>query len=131
MDLREDGRKFNEVRRINSKINFLDGCDGSAIFELGNTKVDCIIIGSCHAPRTNRSPRMANRQHREPGRPSYQISCNISARALLFRSKMAGFIRKTHARYLQSVGKNLPLHHFQRFLSKISFTCRYCGILEI
>ncbi len=36
--LRIDGRRFNEVRRLSCQRGVLATADGSAIFEMGNTK---------------------------------------------------------------------------------------------
>ncbi len=37
--LRMDGRRPKELRRLSCQIDVLDSADGSAIFEMGNTKV--------------------------------------------------------------------------------------------
>ena len=37
--LRLDGRRPPEIRRVNMSIDVLSSADGSAIFEMGNTKV--------------------------------------------------------------------------------------------
>lgn len=44
--LRIDGRRPNEVRRIQCKLGVLPGCDGSASFQMGNT----IAIASVYGP---------------------------------------------------------------------------------
>lgn len=38
--LRVDGRRPHEVRQLRSQLAVLDNADGSAIFEMGNTKVN-------------------------------------------------------------------------------------------
>ena len=38
--LRLDGRRPRELRRLNCEIDVLGSADGSAIFEMGNTKVE-------------------------------------------------------------------------------------------
>lgn len=38
--LRRDGRRPKEVRSLNAELNVLKSADGSAIFQMGNTKVD-------------------------------------------------------------------------------------------
>lgn len=37
--LRQDGRRPRELRRLESRVDTLGNADGSATFELGNTKV--------------------------------------------------------------------------------------------
>ncbi len=37
--LRVDGRRPNELRKLAAKLGVLATADGSAIFEMGNTKV--------------------------------------------------------------------------------------------
>lgn len=37
--LRLDGRRPNELRQIKAELGVLQSADGSAIFEMGNTKV--------------------------------------------------------------------------------------------
>jgi exosome complex component RRP41 len=37
--LRQDGRRPHELRRTAAQLDVLDSADGSAIFEMGNTKV--------------------------------------------------------------------------------------------
>ncbi|KII67289.1 Exosome complex component Rrp41 [Thelohanellus kitauei] len=45
MELRSDGRKNDELRKIKGRMNVLKGCDGSAVFQLGNTKVLAVVYG--------------------------------------------------------------------------------------
>jgi len=51
--LRQDGRRAKEVRNIECKLGLLTRVDGSALFQIGNTK----IIASVYGPReaSNRS----------------------------------------------------------------------------
>lgn len=37
--LRQDGRRARELRKFNIAIDRVENADGSAVFELGNTKV--------------------------------------------------------------------------------------------
>ncbi|KAI0839244.1 ribosomal protein S5 domain 2-like protein [Hypoxylon sp. FL0890] len=43
--LRIDGRRWNELRQLRAQIRTQAAADGSAYFELGNTKVMCIVTG--------------------------------------------------------------------------------------
>ncbi|GLC38187.1 Exosome complex component rrp41 [Pleodorina starrii] len=43
--LRVDGRRPRELRRINCQLDVLSSADGSAIFEMGNTKVLAAVFG--------------------------------------------------------------------------------------
>lgn len=43
--LRLDGRRWNELRRIHGQISTQAAADGSSYFEMGNTKVMCIVSG--------------------------------------------------------------------------------------
>ncbi|GFR47028.1 hypothetical protein Agub_g8713 [Astrephomene gubernaculifera] len=43
--LRLDGRRPRELRRINCQLDVLSNADGSAIFEMGNTKVLAAVFG--------------------------------------------------------------------------------------
>ncbi len=44
--LRIDGRRANELRRLNAQLDVLESADGSAIFEMGNTKAGAAPGGS-------------------------------------------------------------------------------------
>ncbi|OTA94108.1 hypothetical protein M434DRAFT_30278 [Hypoxylon sp. CO27-5] len=43
--LRIDGRRWNELRQLRAQIRTQVAADGSAYFELGNTKVMCVVTG--------------------------------------------------------------------------------------
>ena len=43
--LRLDGRRWNELRRINAQISTQAAADGSSYLEMGNTKVICTVSG--------------------------------------------------------------------------------------
>lgn len=45
--LRIDGRRPRELRRLGAQLDVLQSADGSAIFEMGNTKV-CVHAAPCH-----------------------------------------------------------------------------------
>ncbi len=49
--LRKDGRRTQELRLMNANISILPHTDGSATFELGNTK----ILATVHGPREAKS----------------------------------------------------------------------------
>lgn len=44
-NLRVDGRRWNELRRINGQLSTQASADGSSYFEMGNTKIICTING--------------------------------------------------------------------------------------
>ena len=50
--LRLDGRRPKETRRMRCELTALPGSDGSAVFELGNTKV----LAAVHGPHECRRP---------------------------------------------------------------------------
>lgn len=43
--LRVDGRRWNELRRINGQMSTQAAADGSSYFEMGNTKIICTVLG--------------------------------------------------------------------------------------
>ncbi|KAI1632519.1 ribosomal protein S5 domain 2-like protein [Biscogniauxia mediterranea] len=43
--LRVDGRRWNELRRLNGQIRTQAAADGSSYLEMGNTKVMCVVTG--------------------------------------------------------------------------------------
>jgi len=44
-NLRLDGRRWNELRRIHAQISTQAAADGSSYLEMGNTKVICTVSG--------------------------------------------------------------------------------------
>jgi exosome complex component RRP41 len=48
--LRLDGRRPKELRRLDAKLDVLASADGSAIFEMGNTKASVRIACTAHTP---------------------------------------------------------------------------------
>jgi exosome complex component RRP41 len=51
--LRIDGRRARETRRIRCELGVLRQADGSAIFELGNTRVLAVVTGPAEARRAS------------------------------------------------------------------------------
>lgn len=49
--LRLDGRRWNELRRVNAQISTQAAADGSAYLEMGNTKVVCVVTGPTEGRR--------------------------------------------------------------------------------
>ncbi len=43
--LRLDGRRAGEIRRVTPSLGAVPGADGSALFQIGNTKVTCSVFG--------------------------------------------------------------------------------------
>ncbi|KIW55307.1 hypothetical protein PV05_07598 [Exophiala xenobiotica] len=54
--LRQDGRRWNELRRINASISTQPSSDGSSLLTMGNTMVVCTVTG----PREGRGQRDNN-----------------------------------------------------------------------
>ena len=50
--LRVDGRRPKETRRVRCALGVLERSDGSAIFELGNTRVIACVVGPAEARRS-------------------------------------------------------------------------------
>jgi exosome complex component RRP41 len=44
-NLRVDGRRWNELRRIHGQMSTQAAADGSSYFEMGNTKIICTVNG--------------------------------------------------------------------------------------
>lgn len=53
--LRLDGRRWNELRRLNAQISTQAAADGSSYLEMGNTKVICTVNGPAEAKSTGGS----------------------------------------------------------------------------
>lgn len=49
--LRLDGRRWNELRRLHAQISTQATADGSSYLEMGNTKVICTISGPAEGRR--------------------------------------------------------------------------------
>lgn len=49
--LRLDGRRWNELRRLNAQISTQAAADGSSYLEMGNTKVICTVSGPAEGRR--------------------------------------------------------------------------------
>jgi exosome complex component RRP41 len=43
--LRVDGRRWNDLRRLQAQMSTQAAADGSSYFEMGNTKVICTVSG--------------------------------------------------------------------------------------
>lgn len=51
--LRLDGRRWNELRRLQAQISTQAAADGSSYLEMGNTKVMCTVTGPAEGRRTS------------------------------------------------------------------------------
>lgn len=51
-NLRLDGRRWNELRRLSGQLSTQASADGSSYLEMGNTKVICTIAGPAEGRRT-------------------------------------------------------------------------------
>lgn len=49
--LRLDGRRWNELRRLHGQISTQASADGSSYLEMGNTKVLCTVTGPAEGKR--------------------------------------------------------------------------------
>ncbi|KAI5459092.1 3' exoribonuclease family, domain 1-domain-containing protein [Mariannaea sp. PMI_226] len=59
--LRVDGRRWNELRRLHAQIRTQDAADGSSYFEMGHTKVMCIVTGPSEQQQQGRRAQAAQR----------------------------------------------------------------------
>ncbi|KAI7694056.1 Exosome complex component RRP41 [Sarcoptes scabiei] len=59
--LRADGRRPNETRKVQCKLGIFDQADGSAYFELGNTRVLAAIYGPHEISESNKSKSIHDR----------------------------------------------------------------------
>lgn len=53
--LRLDGRRWNELRRLQAQMSTQAAADGSSYFEQGNTKVMCTVAGPQEQKQGGRS----------------------------------------------------------------------------
>ncbi|PKS08349.1 hypothetical protein jhhlp_005293 [Lomentospora prolificans] len=60
--LRVDGRRWNELRRLNGQIRTQHASDGSSYLEMGHTKVMCVVTGPHEAPRKGGASQSGNAQ---------------------------------------------------------------------
>lgn len=58
--LRVDGRRWNELRRLDGQIRTQHASDGSSYLEMGHTKVMCVVSGPHEA--TRKGPAAQDRQ---------------------------------------------------------------------
>ena len=59
--LRVDGRRWNELRRINAAIRTQNAADGSSYFEMGHTKVMCVVTGPSEQTQARRAVQQQQR----------------------------------------------------------------------
>lgn len=77
--LRVDGRRWNELRRFECKINtHPNSSDGSAYIEQGNTKVMCVVQGPMEPPLRSQS---------DPNKAVIEINLSIATFATIERKK--------------------------------------------
>ena len=53
---REDGRKFNELRKMKAKVGVVPNADGSALFSFGDT----IAIAAVYGPKKMHPQHLQN-----------------------------------------------------------------------
>lgn len=77
--LRVDGRRWNELRRFECKINtHPNSSDGSSYVEQGNTKVMCVVQGPMEPPLRSQS---------DQNKATIEINLNIATFATMERKK--------------------------------------------
>ncbi|KAM0438547.1 hypothetical protein ACHAPT_001297 [Fusarium lateritium] len=59
--LRVDGRRWNELRRLNAQIRTQDAADGSSYLEMGHTKVMCVVTGPSEQQQQQRRGQTSQR----------------------------------------------------------------------
>lgn len=75
--LRVDGRRWNELRRFECKINtHPNSSDGSSYVEQGNTKVMCVVLGPKEPPMRSQS---------DQNRATIEVNLNVASFAGLER----------------------------------------------
>lgn len=72
--LRVDGRRWNELRRLHAQIRIQDAADGSSYFEIGHTKVMCVVTGPSEQ---NAQTQTQRRGGQATGRDTASISVNV------------------------------------------------------
>lgn len=76
--LRVDGRRWNELRRIHAQIRTQDAADGSSYFEMGNTKVMCVVTGpSEQQQQQQQAPAQRRGGGQAGGRDGASINVNV------------------------------------------------------
>jgi exosome complex component RRP41 len=60
--LRSDGRRPNEIRKLNCKLGVFEQADGSAYIEMGNTKVLAAVYGP-HDTRLGKQSKSSGTGH--------------------------------------------------------------------
>lgn len=60
--LRSDGRRPNEIRKLNCKLGVFEQADGSAYVEMGNTKVLAAVYGP-HDTRLAKQSKSSTSSH--------------------------------------------------------------------
>ena len=110
--LRLDGRRPRELRRINCQLDVLSNADGSAIFEMGNTKV-CVWGGGEGVEfKGGGSPGRGGAGAGAGGRLGWQASCSHHIHGFTHgpvargscRIQLCPQVRGTRASYKRSPG---------------------------
>ncbi|KAL9058617.1 MAG: hypothetical protein Q9162_001624 [Coniocarpon cinnabarinum] len=105
--LRLDGRRWNELRSLYGQISTQAAADGSAYFEMGNTKVICTIHG----------PEESSRRAQGAGGTEAQVHVEIN---------IAGFSGNDRTKRSKNDKRNAELQHtISRAFSTQCFTHLY------
>lgn len=118
--LRQDGRKYNEIRQLQIQFGNIPDANGSAFFQLGNTKVVALVFGP-HEPtdRSNQGYINFDLSIASFALPHSKVSRSSSARRLITSSGGKRTERKSTeiCSFLQSTF-NLMLHESIDFQGK-------------
>jgi len=81
--LRLDGRRWNELRRLQAQMSTQAAADGSSYFEMGNTKIICTVAG----PQEQKSGGGGGRSQQDKAR--IEVEVNFAGFSGMDRKKRA------------------------------------------
>jgi hypothetical protein len=81
--LRLDGRRWNELRRLQAQMSTQAAADGSSYFEMGNTKIICTVAG----PQEQKSGGGGGRSQQDKAR--IEVDVNFAGFSGMDRKKRA------------------------------------------
>jgi exosome complex component RRP41 len=81
--LRLDGRRWNELRRLQAQMSTQAAADGSSYFEMGNTKIICTVAG----PQEQKSGGSGGRSQGDKAR--IEVEVNFAGFSGMDRKKRA------------------------------------------
>ncbi|MBR9678988.1 MAG: exosome complex exonuclease Rrp41 [Nanoarchaeota archaeon] len=115
---RYDGRKFDEMRKMKMEVGVIDNADGSAVFQIGNTKVIAGVYGPkiLHPQRLRQEGKgvlrvhyrmmpfsVSERKNPRPGRRDIELSKVIkeSLESAIFLENFGGSVIDIHVYVVQ------------------------------